>query len=712
MNQMFIKLSIAVCMVIFSQNAISQLVLDEIRTASDHVLVAYFRGPDLHALDRDISKWTLNSLEPVSINFWITPKWDDVELSYEHHVYLSFEESFSQGETYVLKTPHASAQFVFDDSKVFCESIKTNQAGYSALSDERYANLAIWLGDGGGKRIDKPLPAYRVIESISGLAIAAGMLVDLGYNQNSNDYIYRIDLSEVPEGGPYTIIVEGYGRSHPFGVGGVFADRLAYIAFRGLLYERCGMEQKQPYFEHDVRGSCHTRVYVTDSEPREAKVTFSDSDPIMEIYGGYHDAGDCDRRDHHMMAPMFLLCMYDAFPEYFSDLQYNIPDMFDEHFTPTGKGNGIPDIIDEAEWGTIVWEYLQEESGGVRSGVERNGYPANGPTVDHDTVPYGTFRVSANSTNLAAGLFAHLARALKPYDPDRSMELQRRAEQAWAFAGASARPGHKLYFYTQYYLLTGDKETHNLLKEIAPVARELRYRHEDNPRSIHRGEIILGTHFFSYLVNQEREKDSLIVGIFEESIRETADIRIRQLHENPYPNGTADPNRWWGSQTAQGQMAESCIMQWRLTGEQEYINAASCLMDYNMGLNPVGKCYLTGIGFDRTMDPLHHDSYPGLTKGWGPTPGLLVFGPGNLRQINSGAIPMYPEIHSLSRQRQFIDHRRYVSVTEFTIPESLTFPSVIYTILAGGGSYDGSTDPFDIQGAWLEGMSFDLLPVE
>ncbi len=71
---------------------------------------------------------------------------------------------------------------------------------------------------------------------------------------------------------------------------------------------------------------------------------------------------------------------------YFTDLQYNIPDQFDAHYTPTGKGNGIPDIIDEAEWGTLIFEYLQEENGGIRSGTERNGYPENGPTVDRDTV--------------------------------------------------------------------------------------------------------------------------------------------------------------------------------------------------------------------------------------------------------------------------------------------------------------------------------------
>ena len=181
---------------------------------------------------------------------------------------------------------------------------------------------------------------------------------------------------------------------------------------------------------------------------------------------------------------------------------------------------------------------------------------------------------------------------------------------------------------------------------------------------------------------------------------------MAELSKTPYPNGTEKPNRWWGSQTAQGQYAEACILQWRLTGEQRYIDTASVLMDYNQGLNPVGKCYLTGIGFDRTWDPLHHDSYPMKARGWGPAPGLQVFGPGNLRQINRGFVPMFPDVHSLPAQRQFVDHRRYVSVTEFTIPESLAFPSVIYSVLSEGCQWDGMTDPYDAPDGRVRGVEF------
>lgn len=667
------------------------LKLQEIRTATDRILVAYFLGPDMNEIPVDPNRWSLNGKQPRRIDRWITPNWEGVESGYEHHIYLTMDEPFVQGKKYHLKTPGGEMTFSFDSREIFCESIKTNQSAYSALSKKRFANFAVWTGTGGGSKIDGRLPEYDVFEVKTGKTVTRGTLSELGRNDNSGDFVYRIDLSKVPEGGPYKINLEGFGCSYPFGVGGQFSKRLAYVSFRGLLYERCGIEQKKPYFDHDIRDICHPEVYVTDSPSREARVNISASDRKIKTHGGYHDAGDADRRDHHMLAPMVLLTYYDMFPGYFTDRQYNIPDKFDSDFRPIGQGNGIPDIIDEAEWGTAIFEILQEKNGGVRSGTERTGYPKDGPTLDTDTDQYATFRVSDNSTTLAAGLFAQLARIMKPFDKNRAAELQKRAENAWAYAGDSALITHKIYFLVQYYLLTGDENIHRQLAEIAPQVAMYEKTHMSGPRNLSSRDVLLGAHFFSYLVQNERPKNAEIVRCFKDAIRKAADARIRELNENPYPNGTSNPNRWWGSQTAQGQYADPLLMQWRLTGEQKYIDAASQLMDYNQGLNPIGKCYLTGTGFDRAEDPLHHDSYSMKEKGWGPAPGLPVFGPGNIAQLKENCPLMIPDIKTLPAQRQWLDSRKNVSGCEFTIPESIAFPSVIYTILSGGGMWDRKT---------------------
>jgi hypothetical protein len=208
--------------------------------------------------------------------------------------------------------------------------------------------------------------------------------------------------------------------------------------------------------------------------------------------------------------------------------------------------------------------------------------------------------------------------------------------------------------------------------------------------------LILGAHFFSYLVQNDRPKDPGVVKIFEDVIRKVADRRVKELNDNLWPNGTSSPNRWWGSQTAQAQYADPILMQWRLTHEQKYIDAASQLMDYNQGLNPIGKCFLTGTGFDRTMDPLHHDSYLMKDRGWGPAPGIQVFGPANTAQLKTNCPLEIPDIKSLPIQRKWMDSRRNVSGCEFTIDQSLAYSTVVYSILSKGGSWDRKTDPYSI----------------
>ena len=275
----------------------------------------------------------------------------------------------------------AQKTFVFDDRKVFCESIKTNQNAYSGLSKVRYANFAIWLGDGGPKPISGSLPEYSVFRLSNGETVAQGSLQEIGSDASSGDFVYRIDLSSVPEGGPYKIAVKGFGCSYPFGVGGDFSRRLAHVSFRSLYHQRCGCPVRAP-FAWDIRmNPCHTTIYQTNDRIGEARLVVKGNEPTFTAYGGYHDAGDADRRTYHMDVTATLLTTYEAFPRLFTDDQYNIPDRFDEAYHIVGKRNGIPDILDEAHWGGMFWEYMQEPSAPSTGGPRRRGTLPSPPTT-------------------------------------------------------------------------------------------------------------------------------------------------------------------------------------------------------------------------------------------------------------------------------------------------------------------------------------------
>jgi endoglucanase len=265
-----------------SASADAALTLKEIRTASDSVLVAYFKSTTINANEvttAPLSAWKLNGQPVTAINRFVTEA-----DACDHHVYLQVPP-LVQGTSYTLQTPHGDTTFVFDDHKVFCESIKTNQNAYCALSKVRYANFAIWLGDGGVKQISGSLPAYSVFRLSNGETIAQGTLREIGKDASSGDFVYRIDLSAVPEGGPYKIAVKGYGCSYPFGVGGDFSRRLAHVSFRALYHQRCGCPIKAPYAWDIKMHPCHTTLYRMNDPIREARLVVTGNEPTFMIRG-------------------------------------------------------------------------------------------------------------------------------------------------------------------------------------------------------------------------------------------------------------------------------------------------------------------------------------------------------------------------------------------------------------------------------------------
>ncbi len=685
-SRLFTAVFSAVVLSAFS-TAQARLTLTEIRTASDRVLVVFLTGDTLNveAADvSDVSKWRINGKPADSISVFATQA-DPCD----HHVYLRTSR-LAEGGRCAVQTPYGDTTFVFRSNKTFCESIKTNQAGYSGLSKRRSAMLSIWLGTAGGRRIEGPLPDYEVFLTASGKTVLKGRLRETAFDSSTGDFPYRIDLSGVPEGGPYRIAVKGFGCSLPFGVGGAFARRAAYLLFRGHYMQRCGCPIHVPPIREKA---CHTLVYDTDGPIGEANIIVKGDEPSFACYGGYHDAGDADRRAYHISNPVIDLMIYEAFPSVFTDGQFDLPGRFDSAYNILGYENGIPDILDEAEWGSLVWQYLQNPDGSVHFGTETRGYsePFAAP-LDLDTKPYGTVKVDPRATCASAGLFMHLARLIKPYKPELSDSLARRAEKAAAFGAAEMAPPEKLYYAVQSYLMTGNENAHRTVKELYTIADSLRFHLFTTPGySLNDLRFDNPAYLYSYIAEKNRPTDPVVAAFFRSALRAAADSIVAELEKRDYPIGNNPVGTAWGHNVRQPQYACCPMLQWSLTGEQRYLDAASELMDYKLGLNPVGISYVTGLGFHQVHNIHDRESAYTASRGMGPKPGITVFGPG-VSGWGSRRAKSLPVVKDLPKQRQFVDCRDVISFTEFTIFETMAHDA-LYTVLAGGGKWDGK-DPF------------------
>ncbi|MDA3822408.1 MAG: glycoside hydrolase family 9 protein [Bacteroidales bacterium] len=658
----------------------------EVRTASNSVLVAFFTSDtvDINEINiDDVSKWKINGESAKSIHKYVMQA-----NACNHHIYLETTE-LQEGKMYTIESPYGTMDFQFKAKEIFCESIKTNQVGYSAQSNVRYANFAIWTGTGGSKRIIGALPKYEVINLKTGKSLFNGKLKEIGADTSSGDFVYRIDLAHIPEGGPYKIAVKGFGCSYPFGIGGEFSKRLAHTIFRAQYLQRCGCPIDDPDLRKDP---CHTIIYKVNGPIGEANIDVIGNEPTFKCYGGYHDAGDADRRAYHMENPVLNLMIYEAFPKYFTDGQYHIPGDFTEDYHIVNYENNIPDIIDEAAWGTLAWEYLQNEDGSIQFGTETRGYPHPfAAPLDQDNKKYGTVKIDDRAATVGAGLFMHLARILKPYQAQHSAELVKRAEKAMRFSEERMADPEKLYYHIQRYLLLKQDEDRAKINELYKITDGLKDNLYITPGySINDDKFDNPAYIYSYIVAKDVPTDPAIVAFFKKAIKDAADSNIAELKSHAYPVGNYSARGGWGHNVRQPQYAAAPLLYWQISKDQKYFDAASELMDFKLGLNPIGISYVTGLGFHQVYNIHDRESAYTENLGWGSKPGITAFGPGVIGRRNK--VNVIPSVNDLPKERQYTDDRALISFNEFTIFETMHYDA-LYTILSGGGKWNNK-DPF------------------
>lgn len=213
--------------------------------------------------------------------------------------------------------------------------------GYNSNSKIRYANFRIFKGDLGSELLSE-IPTFSIRDSLTNEIKSTGTLSYWG-DDTSNDkaqsgeHVYRIDLSLLTDGS-YYIVVDGIGRSHYFGVGDKYSRKIARTHLKGLYHQGCGIALEQPHTKHE-RGSCYHEVAFTKTQENgndgQGWIEVPVDTMMQSVLGGYHDAGDYDRRIFHTNIPLLMLNYFEAFEDHFIDNQFNIPE----------SGNGIPDFF-------------------------------------------------------------------------------------------------------------------------------------------------------------------------------------------------------------------------------------------------------------------------------------------------------------------------------------------------------------------------------
>jgi photosystem II stability/assembly factor-like uncharacterized protein len=554
----------------------------------------------------------------------------------------------------------------------------------------------------GALRLPDPLTQVSAYDIDTGeIVLTASLTLKAANYFLSGEDLYCFDFSDLKTPGNYQVYVPGLGVSDPFVISeGVF-DNAAYTTARGLYYQRSGMALETPFAEE-----CFARPLSHGSSTDAAyhsslsnSVFFTENEiagNMIDAHGGWHDAGDYGKYIPTAAAALwFLFTSYDMDPAKFVDDALNIPE----------SGNGIPDLLDEVQWEIDWMMRMQAEDGSVYHKLTAESWFAGMPAEETD--PRYLFERTTHDTALAAAVFAAASRLFEPFDTDAAQEYLERAELAWSFLSLypDATPSdgfenpdgvatgeyndsddsdNRLWAAAELYRTTGDAEYKDYFEGWAAT--------NSLTMGWNNWQHFYQCAYWAYLQADHSDVDSDIQTAISTKFLTTADTLVTRTIENPYYNAARlDVPDWigWGEFTQSTEYSFSLLQAWSISGETNYLDAATLNLDAQLGANPLAFSFITGLGARYPQDPLQKVSmYDGVDE---PVPGIPVFGPAAhlsngqtyyvLAQSDENSYPQsYSTTDPYPILRRYVDTNELVPMSEFTIVDMAIAAGVFHLL--------------------------------
>jgi endoglucanase len=461
-----------------------------------------------------------------------------------------------------------------------------------------------------------------------------GTLSAVKQSANSSIKTRIADFSTFTKKGRYVIATTA-GNSYPFDIKDDVANDVAIAALKAFYYQRVSMPLEEKYAGkwHRPAGHPDTAVLIHGSAASATRPEGT----VISSPGGWYDAGDYNKYIVNSGITMgTLLSAYEDFPDYFKKLKTNIPE----------SNDAIPDILNEIIY-NLRWMLTMQDptDGGVYNKCTNaafDGMVMPGVTKEPR---YVVAKGTAATLDFAA-VMAQSARIFKKFQkelPGLADSCSKAAVKAWQWAqqfpsilynqnlinllhkpaittgGYGDRNFKDEWFWaaTELYLTTKEEKYYDTVKAHITTIGSL-------PSWGNVG--LLG--FYSIrrlLTKDEKHKSQLIVVI--PAIVQMGLNYVKGLPENAFntPMGQSKGDFVWGSNSVATNQGIVMIQAYLLVENEQYINPALSSLDYLLGRNATGYCFVTGFGSKSPMFPHHRQSEADGIKE--PVPGLLVGGP-------------------------------------------------------------------------------------
>nr|MCR4589163.1 glycoside hydrolase family 9 protein [Lachnospiraceae bacterium] len=138
---------------------------------------------------------------------------------------------------------------------------------------------------------------------------------EMRMDPTAGENVWQLDFSDLKEPGCFLIKDDQGNASQTFKVEPHLYKTVKNALLKAFYFQRCGMELEEKYAAMFKRPACHLKDSVLFEDPGE----------VLDIQGGWHDAGDFGRYvSAGAVAVAHMLYAYELFPEAFEDT-VNIP---------------------------------------------------------------------------------------------------------------------------------------------------------------------------------------------------------------------------------------------------------------------------------------------------------------------------------------------------------------------------------------------------
>ncbi len=436
----------------------------------------------------------------------------------------------------------------------------------------------------------------------------------------SGDAVRKVDFSDLNEPGEYRMVVKG--REYPFTISSKPYSELSKAAIKALYFNRSGMAIDSEFGGKWARPAGHpdTLVYIHSSAADDVRPEGT----VVSSPLGWYDAGDYNKYVVNSGITTYTLFRaLEDFSDYYSSLEIGIPDSQDM----------VPDLLTETLY-NFRWLITMQDpnDGGVYHKLTTKKFEDMLMPEDATNDRYVVAKSTSATLDYAA-LTAHASMVLKTYGEEFSQlaeEALGNSVKAWEWAllnpsvlyeqpkdietGAyddNAIEDEWFWAASELFLATGEGKYLESAKNY--------YQKPDVPT----WSDVRTLGVYSLLDNIELISDTVWTNLLTQDFFALADSLVTLSETAPY--GVSINLFAWGSNSQVANEGMIKLFAHKLTSNPKYLNSALSDLDYILGRNATGYCFVTGFGQQKVMN-IHHR--PSAADGVeDPVPGFLAGGP-------------------------------------------------------------------------------------